>query len=96
MVMKHGKLEIMINYCDKMITKVQLYATYHKENIGHKLIQKVMFVPDPVRKYLLKSYIMQCEKLHDIAFFQWRLLYVHKFEHADVPFLRRAIKLRIT
>ena len=46
---KHSKVEVMINYWDKMVGVIRTKATNFKDNIGDKLIEDIILIPMEVR-----------------------------------------------
>ena len=69
---KWAKIEVLINYWDKMITYIQLRATKKKDACATKLVGKIILVPPAVREACLREFIRGCTFLYGIAFFQWR------------------------
>ena len=72
---KHSKVEVLINYWDKMVGVIRTKATNFKDKIGDKLIEDIILIPMEVRQAMLLHYCERARQLHNIAFMQWRLLY---------------------
>lgn len=45
------------------------------------MMVKIGSVPKEVRNAVLDVYLIRTMKLHNVAFFQWRLMYPPKYQH---------------
>jgi hypothetical protein len=94
---KDSKIEVLINYWDKMVGAIRTKATKFKDETGDALIQKIILVPNEVRRAVLKHYCDRARQLHNIAFMQWRMLYPHEdSRYHDPEELEDLITKRIT
>jgi hypothetical protein len=66
---RFGKLEILINYWDKMLGILMTKSIHLRDNDFTNYLKKVFVVPDEVRRAALFFYINKCRELNHIAFF---------------------------
>lgn len=69
MKIRNDKIEVLINYWDKIITKIQFKTGEKKDIAGDKLIAKIMFIPEEIIYEALRYYIKKCRYYYNIAFF---------------------------
>jgi len=75
LVTKESKIEVLLNYWDKMFGVLQSQASKSNDKPTNDMCKKLIVIPKEVRYAMLKKYVTQCRNLYTIAFFQWRLMY---------------------
>ena len=66
---RYAKVDVLLNYWDKLLGHIQFKATKRKDEAASKLCQKFMLVPQHVKIHMLRKYIEHCRKTYAIAFF---------------------------
>ena len=69
---QENKLEVLTNYWDKMVYKLQKKASMFKkggDTYGDRLVLEIVMIPKQVRRAALNRFLKQCRLLHHIAFF---------------------------
>ena len=67
-----GKIEILENGWDKM---VGILGQNMKDKYTKVVAEKLMTLNPKVKRAALSKYVQQCNLLHHIAFYNWRLKY---------------------
>ena len=88
----HSKVDMLINYWDKIVTQVLLEASRKGDLKMKNIINLIMLVPAEVRKACLRQYIAQCRKVHSIAFLQWRVMHPVPSEYHNIDKLKEMIQ----
>lgn len=88
---KYSKIEVLINYWDKMIWHLGIKAPEYGDVITKQLCRNIILIPKEVRYAVLKQYVSKCSEQHSIAFFQWRL----KNPQNDLRELQEVLNSRI-
>ena len=69
MATKFSKIEVLINYWDKMIGLLGLKAPEFGDAVTKQLCRNIIFIPKEVRYAVLKQFVKKCMEQHSIAFF---------------------------
>ena len=72
---KFAKVDVLINFWDKTINNLRKLSYDTKDQQILKLVDKIIKVPDHIKKWVLTLYLYACRELAQIAFFQWRKKY---------------------
>jgi len=72
---RYAKVEVLINYWEKLIIPIQLQATESGDKNVNELCAQILLIPPEVQYEVLKQWVKGCRDLHAIAFFQWRIMY---------------------
>jgi hypothetical protein len=83
---KFSKVDILINFWDKMIDELVHKSEKFGDNQMIDIINKIILVPQEVRIYVLRAYLKQCIMFYNLAFCQWRLMFefkcaIHHYDH---------------
>lgn len=78
---KYAKVEVLLNYWDKLYGQMQLKATSTGDKQANEMLKGIALVPTSIKRKLFIFYIKKCRELHNVAFFQWRLKYPSKIRH---------------
>ena len=70
---RFSKVEVLINYWNKLFGKLQITASRTNDTKMRAVLTKIAQVPRPVQHELLRQYIKKTRLLHAAAFLQWRL-----------------------
>lgn len=68
LAVKFAKVEVLCFYWDKMISRITIKASKSKDKGVHKILQKMLLVPDKVKRAMLRHYVKHCRQLYSIAF----------------------------
>ena len=77
------KVEVLMNYWEKIEFKIMTEAAPNslkgkRLDVGaQELAMKLHRVPQEIRHAVLHAFVHRCRQLHQIAFFQWRLMFRH-------------------
>ena len=69
LAVRYGKVEIMINFWDKLWAYLQLKASNLKDKSMITLLRKVLKVPLNIKLACLTTYINKCREMYHIHFF---------------------------
>jgi len=69
---------MLIAHWDKTLGKVYNLNVEKKDKKVIKLIDRIVKIPEKIKRCVLKYYLTKCFQLHAVAFFQWRLKYIHQ------------------
>ena len=78
---KYAKVDVLLNYWDKLYGQMQLKATATGDTQANEMLAGIAMVPYSIKKKLFTFYIKKCKDLHNVAFFQWRLKYPNHLKH---------------
>jgi hypothetical protein len=53
---------------------------------------KIGEIPEEIRLAALKEYVKRCQRLHTVAFMEWRLMFPEKLDESSVEKLQILIK----
>ena len=70
---RHSKVEVLINYWDKMINKMMVQANNLRDQKIIKVLHRIIQIPKFIQRWILTLFVYRCRELYHIAFFQWRL-----------------------
>ena len=73
-----AKVDVLVNYWEKLIIHLQLRATEFNDKECNELCKRLLLVPNEVQYEVLKQWVKGCRDLHAIAFFQWRINFPHE------------------
>ena len=76
-----AKVDVLMNYWDKMYGTIMSRAVELKDANCKKLCKELILVPPHIQRVVLREYVDRCQELHAIAFFQWRYLYPNKVRY---------------
>lgn len=98
LICKDSKVEVLINYWDKMQFQIMAGAAPNAakgrpmDEEARTFAMKLHRVPEEVRLALLSAYVQACRRLHAICFLQWRRMYPssvrHEPQHIDALLAR--------
>lgn len=71
-VIRDAKVEVLVQYWDKVFGQLQKKASKSKDNATNKLCKKIILVNKVVQRHILMAFVNKCRELHSIAFLQWR------------------------
>lgn len=74
---KNSKVDVLINYWDKMIDKLVKKSEKFGDLHMIHIINQIILIPKEIRLYVLREFVSQCVLFYNIAFSQWRLMYDH-------------------
>lgn len=84
---------MLLTFWDKLFGNLMSAAIAKKDEHLKKLLHEVAVVPTAVKDSLLEHWIIKCQQLHAIAFWQWRLKHPNKVrfnqEEVEALILRR-------
>lgn len=83
LVTRYAKVEVLVNYWDKMIGQTQLRASRLKDKKTSDLCLKIILIPKQIQKAILKNYVTACRNVYAMAFFQWRMMYPNNVRHSE-------------
>ena len=63
-----AKIDVIMNYWDKIYGKMQLKATKNNDKKANLLLKKMVLVSHDVKYHCIRKYIKKCKELHAIAF----------------------------
>lgn len=69
---KYQKVEVLLNYWDKLTGEIQIRCSKMKDQGANLLLRHLMMVPKDIKVKMMKIYIDKCREMHAIAFLQWR------------------------
>ena len=75
-MMKWSKLEVLEMLWDWQLSKISVEAVKKKDKKVIQYTKDCLAMPKDLRKELLTQFLAQCKLKHQIAFFQWRDMYV--------------------
>ena len=70
-----AKLNILINNWNKLLQCLITKSSQIKDNKATSIINKIIQVKSSVKCAALYTYLKNAQRLHTIAFFQWRLMF---------------------
>lgn len=73
--LKYSKVDVLINFWDKVIGCMIRDKAKFKDKKADRLTVELSKVPKAVRDACLKKYIDHCKSVYNIAFMQWRLFF---------------------
>ena len=73
-----AKVDVLINYWNKLQGKLQVHAIAKKDKGFIALMNKILMVPKEIKYEVLSHYLRKCFDLHQIAFMQWRYMFPNK------------------
>lgn len=80
-ITKFMKVEILLNYWDKIVGQLIVYAGKYRDKEAKKISRLLSLVQRDIRIEALKRYFVKCKELHMIAFMQWRVMFVKQSEY---------------
>jgi hypothetical protein len=75
MAVKYSKVDVLLNYWDKVVGSIIKDNIKFKDKKAGNLAIKISSVPPQIKREVLKSYINRCKVRYNIAFMQWRYLH---------------------
>lgn len=78
-----SKVDVLMNYWDKMLGQIQMKASKTKDKKATALCRQIILVPKEVQYSILKKYVSACRLLYAIAFTQWRLEYPSELRYEE-------------
>lgn len=93
--LKYSKVDVLINFWDKIIGCMIRDKAKFKDKKADKLTVELTKVPKSIRDACLKKYTDHCKAVYNIAFMQWRLFFPTTSEYADEEELKEIIMGRI-
>lgn len=93
--LKYSKVDVLINYWDKILGSIIREKAKFKDKKAERLTVEFAKVPKNIRDACLKKYIDHCKSVYNIAFMQWRLHFPTTSEYADEKELKEIIMGRI-
>ena len=73
LITRHSKVEVLINYWDKMINMLRIKANESRDQKILNILHNIIKVPKFIKRWILTLFVYRCRELYHIAFFQWRL-----------------------
>ena len=95
-IAREGKAEIINIYWHKLLTRLFLAATKDKDEQLLNILNKIYAVKKQVREAGIMKYIEKCEKIYEIAFYQWRYMFPSKIRNDDDLELLAQMRMDIT
>ena len=83
---KRAKTNVLLTFWDKLFGILMSEAIAKSDEKLKKVLHDVVVVPSEVKDSLLGHWIIKCQQLHAIAFWQWRLKYPNpvRFDQEEV------------
>jgi len=69
---KENKVEVLLNYWDKLFSQIQFKSSKLKDEATNDMCKKIIVVPKAIKRAALAGYVDKCKEIHAIAFLQWR------------------------
>jgi hypothetical protein len=74
------KIEVLSNYWDHFLSDIVKASIDHHDKPTKKMLSYIMAIPKTTKYKVLEAYYFNCRVFHQIAFYQWRLMFA---ENAD-------------
>jgi hypothetical protein len=78
MLTRFSKVEVLINYWDKLLGQIQTKASAWNDKKVTQLCGQIVLVPAEVQYNILRKFVTACRVLYATAFCQWRLKFPSK------------------
>ena len=79
---KIAKLKGLYKLWDSIYWKIQIKARRTNDAYGKNLCYKIQKIPKEVKLEVLTKFVEACYRLHNIAFFQWKSIFVSEISFA--------------
>jgi hypothetical protein len=73
LITRISKVEVLMNSWDLLLSNILKEAKKLKDKNMLDICSKIALIPNEVKLYVLKRFIMNCMKLYKIGFIQWRI-----------------------
>ena len=84
--------EQMLNYFwKKLVDKLTQQAFKINDAKGKKFMVAIGKIPEEIKFAALKEYVKRCQRLHTVAFMEWRLMFPEKLEESSIEKLQNLI-----
>ena len=95
MSLKYSKVDVLINFWDKILGSIIKDKIKFKDKKADSLAIELTKIQKPIRDACLRCWIDRCKAVYNIAFMQWRLLYPTTCEYFNEEELKDIIMSRI-
>ena len=96
LALRSAKVDVLMNYWDKMLGKVQYQVSKKGDYQANELIKQFMMIPKQIVRAAFTQYINQCRAINAIAFLQWRKMYPKKSSYHSIEKLTELVQSRMT
>jgi hypothetical protein len=77
---REAKLQILDNYWHQFIFKLHAVNIKVKDGFTSGLIDKIMKIHPTIKRRCLEEFLRCSQRVHTIAFLQWRIMYPSKIK----------------